>query len=75
MSANTLMHKMNTHKLLDAIKAEFELKNDAALVKFLGTRPPTISKIRAGKVSISPEFILLVHDMTNWEIKRIKSFL
>ena len=66
---------MKSHKLLDAIKVGFDLKNDAALVKFLGTRPPTISKIRAGKVSISPEFILLVHDMTNWEIKRIKSFL
>jgi hypothetical protein len=75
MSTNTLLHKMNTHKLLDAIKAEFGLKNDSALVKFLGSRPPTISKIRAGKLPITPEFILLVHDMTDWEIKRIKSFL
>lgn len=66
---------MNSHKLLDAIKVGFDLKNDAALVKFLGSRPPTISKIRAGKLPITPDFILLVHDMTNWEIKRIKSFL
>jgi hypothetical protein len=66
---------MNNHKLLDAIKVGFDLKNDAALVKFLGSRPPTISKIRAGKLPITPDFILLVHDMTNWEIKRIKSFM
>jgi hypothetical protein len=66
---------MKNHKLLDAIKAEFGLKNDSALVKFLSSRPPTISKIRAGKLPITPDFILLVHDMTDWEIKRIKSFL
>lgn len=66
---------MNSHRLLDAIKAEFQLINDAALVKFLGSRPPTISKIRAGKLPVTPDFILLVHDMTDWEIKRIKSFL
>lgn len=66
---------MNSHRLLDAIKAEFQLINDSALVKFLGTKPPQISKIRAGKTPVTPDFILRVHDMTDWEIKRIKSFL
>ena len=66
---------MKSHKLLDALKVGFDLKNDAALAKFLGSRPPTISKIRAGKLPITLDFILLVHDVTYWEIKRIKSFL
>lgn len=66
---------MNSHRLLDAIKEKFKLKNDAALVKFLGTKPPQISKIRSGRLPVTPDFILRVHDMTDWEIKRIKSFL
>ncbi len=66
---------MNSHRLLDSIKAEFNLRNDAALVRFLECDKTKISKIRAGKVIVTAEIILKVHDATDWQIKHIKSFL
>ena len=66
---------MPDHALLDAIRDEFELKNDAALSKLLGIQPPVISKIRHGKVLISPGHILRIYDATKWSIDKIRGYL
>ena len=66
---------MKPHKLLDALKATYKLKNDAALARALQWQANVLSKIRAGQLPVSAERILQIHDATGWEIKRIKGLL
>ena len=65
---------MKTHKLLDTLKAKFNLKTDAELSWMLGVPPSSLSKMRSG-MPVSAERILQIHDATGWEIKRIKGLL
>lgn len=62
-------------KLLDYLRARFEIKNDRKLAQELGFSTPTISKIRTGKYNVSAELIIAVHERFNMPIKEIKSFL
>lgn len=63
---------LRQHHLLDVMIREFELKNDAALARFLQIFPAQVSKVRAGRLPVSADLILRIHDCTDWEIKRIK---
>jgi DNA-binding transcriptional regulator YdaS (Cro superfamily) len=65
---------MKTHKLLDTLKAKFNLKTDAELSWMLCVPPSSLSKMRSG-MPVSAERILQIHDATGWEIKRIKGLL
>lgn len=64
-----------THPLLDAIKQEFKLPSDAYLARFLEVGAPMISKIRSGASPVTSDFILAVHDATDWSIKRIREYI
>jgi plasmid maintenance system antidote protein VapI len=64
-----------THPLLDAIKQEFKLPSDAYLARFLEVSAPMISKIRSGASPVTSDFILAVHDATDWSIKRIREYI
>ena len=66
---------MKEHKLLDGIKAELELKNDAALARLLKVQPAVISKLRAGRLPVTAETMLRIHDMLGWEIKKIRGYM
>lgn len=66
---------MKPHKLLDALKATYKLKNDAALARALRWQPNVLSKIRAGTLPVSAERILQIYDATGWPIKTIKGLL
>lgn len=66
---------MKPHKLLDALKATYKLKNDAALARALRWQPSSLSKIRFGVLPVTPERILQIHDATGWPIKAIKGLL
>jgi plasmid maintenance system antidote protein VapI len=63
------------HPLLDFLKKEYKLKNDAALAKALGIKPPTVSKIRADRQNISAEMKIIIHKKTGMSIADIESFL
>ena len=63
------------HDLLDIIKDELDLKTDAALAEVLEISKPQISKIRHGKMKISPVHILRIYDATGWSIEKIKGYL
>lgn len=63
------------HPLLDAIKQEFKLPSDAYLARFLEVSAPMISKIRSGVSPVTSDFILAVHDATDWSIKRIREHI
>jgi len=66
---------MKEHKLLDGIKAELELKNDAALARLLKVQPSVISKLRSKRLPVTAETILRVHDMVGWEISKIRGYM
>lgn len=66
------MRIVKPHKLLDTIIAEFKLKNDAALCRLLEIDKGQISKLRNGRLRVNATHVLHIHDVTGWEIKRIK---
>lgn len=63
------------HLLLDTIMREYKLKTDAELGRFLELKASQISKLRHNRLPVGAETILRVHDVTGWEIKRIKGML
>jgi len=63
------------HPLLDFLKKEYKLKNDAALAKALGIKPPTVSKLRANRYVMSAEIKIIIHKKTGMSIADIESFL
>lgn len=60
------------HPLIDELLKAYNLPSDAALARALDTSPPDISRVRHRLRPLSAEFILRVHDMTDWPIKKIK---
>lgn len=50
------------NRLIDALLQRKGLKNDAALSRFLQVGPPAISKIRHGKLGISADMMLRMHE-------------
>ena len=58
--------------LIDHLITRFNIRTDAALAKMMELQPPTISKMRHGKMSLTPSFILKVHDTFDIPIKEIK---
>lgn len=67
------MRRLKPHKLLDTMIDEFKLKNDAALCRLLELDKGQISKLRNGRLPVNATHILYIHDVTGWEIKRIKA--
>ena len=62
-------------KLLDYIKKIHKLKTDAELSRLIELAPPTISKIRSGKVNVSAETILKIHESTHLPVAQIRKLL
>ena len=63
------------HPLLDCLMEKYNVKNDAALARFLDLAPPDISRIRNGHRPVTAAIILQIHDITEWPIKDIKELL
>lgn len=63
------------HALLDSIRAEQKLGNDAALGLFLGLDRPHISKLRRRKIPVSGDVMIIVHEKTGMSIARIKELV
>jgi len=62
-------------KLLDSIKERHSIKSDAELSRKLDVPPPTISKIRSGRVNVSADMILRIHETFNMPVKEIRELL
>jgi hypothetical protein len=63
------------HRLLDTLITELRARNDAHLATKFGWPQAYVSKIRSGKMPVTAERILQIHDKTGWEISRIKGLL
>lgn len=62
---------MKPHALFDLLIKESGLKNDAALARALKLFPPTVSKMRSGRLKIGAEIILRIHLQTEMPVKDI----
>lgn len=64
----------NANKMLDAVMAKLELKNDAALSRRLEVAPPLISKIRHGRLRVGASIPISLHETSDISIAELKSF-
>jgi plasmid maintenance system antidote protein VapI len=62
-------------KLLDTVKERYSVKNDAELSRKLDVPPPTISKIRSGRISVSADMILRIHETFGMPVADIRALL
>lgn len=60
------------HALIDYLLKRFSIKSDAKLAEIMELRPPVLSKIRHGEMSVTPGFILNIHETFDIPIKEIK---
>ncbi len=63
------------NKVLDALIAKLELKNDAALSRVLEVAPPVISKIRHQTLPIGATLLLRMHEASNLSIRELRSLM
>lgn len=62
-------------KLFDKIIADQNLKNDAALARYLQVNPPVISKIRHGKLQVGDSLKINIHKRTGLSITKIEGLI
>ncbi|WP_240950803.1 hypothetical protein [Collimonas pratensis] len=67
-------HIKNANKMLDAVIAKLELKNDAALSRCLEVAPPVISKIRHDRLRVGASILISLHETSDLSIAELKSF-
>jgi hypothetical protein len=61
--------------IFDAIRREFRMKNDRELSEFLEITPSVLSRLRHGKMTFTPTYLLAVHDATDWSLEKIRGYL
>lgn len=61
--------------LLDALIAHGDLKCDAGLSRTLRVSAPVISKIRHGKVGVSPALLIRMHDTFSLSIDELRAMM
>lgn len=66
---------MKQHELFDAIKREFNLKNDAHLARQLKFTPPQISKVRARVLTCTDTLILRIHEVFGLTVQEIRHLI
>lgn len=67
--------KDSSGSAFDHIMTVHELKNDAALARFLSFGPPVISKIRRGRLDISAEVLLRMHERTGIAVSEFRAMM
>lgn len=66
-----------SNKLLDAVIANLNIKNDAQLSRILEIAPGNLSKIRHGHLKVGATLILRIHELTDYKmsVKEIKGLI
>lgn len=62
---------MSGSTLVDEMRRELNVKNDAALARALDVAPPVISKLRGG-VPLGSTLLIRIHECTGWPVKHIR---
>lgn len=68
-------HCSDPSRVLDRILALNRLRNDAELSRVLSITPPTISKIRAGKIAMTASFVLRVHEVLHIPVAELRALM
>lgn len=58
----------NPDRLLDVLRENLRLKNDAALARMLEVAPPVISKIRHRRLPVGGALLIRMHEVTGLNI-------
>jgi SOS response regulatory protein OraA/RecX len=61
--------------LLDDVQRATNLLNDRRLADALEAAPSSISRIRAGYLTVGATLIVRIHELTGWSVRQIKSRL
>jgi plasmid maintenance system antidote protein VapI len=69
------LHDYNPNRLIDALILRKALKNDAALCRFLQVSPPLISRIRHGKLKVSGDVMIRMHEAFDMPIAELRQLI
>lgn len=65
----------NPNHFIDSILTTMNLKNDAALARAAQLTAPAVSKLRHGRLPITPAILLKLHDYTGLSIEQLRALL
>lgn len=65
----------NPAQLLDAVREELELGNDAALARKLELQAPLLSKIRNGNLPVSAGLLIRMHEVSGIAIEELRGLM
>lgn len=69
------MTKKTTADLLDKIRQQLALKNDAALACELKISACNLSKVRNGKMPVGASILVRIHDATGLSLNQIRELM
>jgi len=61
--------------LLDALTGKHNLKNDAALARFLKVAPPVLSKLRGYTLPVGDSFVLRCVEVAGMTLPEVRAFV
>jgi hypothetical protein len=65
----------NPNHLLDVLLNEMQAKNDSALCRLLGVKPPNISKIRHHRSPVGASLLIRLHEITGISIRDLRNLM
>lgn len=69
------MDGYDANGLIDSLKETYGFRNDIDLCRLLDVAPPTISKLRNARMSVSGDLLLRMHDKTGLSIAELRKRL
>ena len=65
----------NPNNLLDILRGNMRLRNDAALSRMLEVAPPVISKIRHRRLPVGASLLIRMHEVTGMSIRDLRDLM
>lgn len=69
---NAPMQDYSPDRLLDTLRENLRLKNDAQLCRFLEIAPPIVSKIRHRRLPVGASLLIRMHEASGLNIKDLR---
>jgi hypothetical protein len=76
MNATDVSSRSSTYDpavLLDTLKVEWRLKNDAQLARFLSLKPALLSKVRTRLLPLSAGLLIRLHEASGKSVRELLS--
>lgn len=65
----------NPNRFVDALIEKLNLKNDAALCRYLEVPPPVISKVRHHRLPVGGSLLIRIHEKSEISIRELRYML